>query len=102
MSTNYVPQPPVDPAVSATGPTPIQRFFAWTRRLGVVRPGDNRVFGGVAAAIANRIGMQPWLVRVILLALILFAGLSIWFYVAAWILLPDGRTGTIPLERWIS
>ena len=40
--------------------------------------------------------------RLILVALVLLAGLSLWVYVIAWALLPDGRTGTIPLERWIS
>lgn len=86
----------------APTPTPVQRFFAWTRRLGVVRPAGGRVLGGVAAALAQKVGIGAGWMRLILVGLVLFAGLSLWFYAIAWALLPDERTGTIPLERWIT
>lgn len=89
-------------AESAPAPTPTQRFFAWTRRLGIVRPAQDRVLGGVAAAFAQKLGIGSGAMRLILVALVLLAGLSLWVYVIAWALLPDGRTGTIPLERWLS
>lgn len=81
-------------------PTPMQKFFAWVRRLGVYRPSD-RILGGVAAGTARRLGIDPWLMRLIFFVLVFFFGLSVWFYVAAWICLPDERTGRIPLEDWV-
>lgn len=81
-------------------PTPMEKFFAWVRRLGLARPAD-RVLGGVAAATARRLGIDAWLMRLILFVLVIFFGLSVWFYIAAWICLPDERTGKIPLEEWI-
>lgn len=81
-------------------PTPMEQFFVWVRRLGLARPAD-RVLGGVAAATARRLGIDAWLMRLILLVLVIFLGLSVWFYIAAWICLPDERTGTIPLQEWI-
>lgn len=91
------PQPAPSPQ-----PSPTQRFFAWTRRLGIVRPAQDRVLGGVAAAFARKLGIGSGAMRLILVALVLVAGLSLWAYVIAWALLPDERTGTIPLERWLS
>lgn len=93
MSTpDYSQTPP--PAL-----TPMQKFFAWVRRLGVYRSSD-RVLGGVAAGTARRLGIDPWLMRLILIVLVVVAGLSVWVYVVAWICLPDERTGQIPLENW--
>ena len=80
-------------------PTPMQKFFAWVRRLGVYRT-SNRILGGVAAGTARRLGMDPWVMRLIFFVLVFVAGLSVWFYVIAWICLPDERTGQIPLEDW--
>jgi phage shock protein PspC (stress-responsive transcriptional regulator) len=100
MSTDWSSTGPTQ--TPAPAPTPTQRFFAWTRRLGLVRPAGDRVLGGVSAALARRLGIGSGWMRVILVALVLFAGLSLWFYAIAWSLLPDERTGTIPLERWIS
>ena len=93
MSTpDYSQTPP--PAL-----TPMQKFFAWVRRLGVYRTSD-RILGGVAAGTARRLGMDPWIMRLIFFVLVFFAGLSVWFYIAAWICLPNERTGQIPLEDW--
>lgn len=101
MTTNYSGSEPSD-AVPGPGQTPVQGFFAWIRRLGLVRSAEERILGGVAAALARKVGLEPWVMRLILVLLVVIAGVSVWFYVAAWILLPDGRTGSIPLERWIS
>lgn len=95
MSTpDYAQTPPPQPL------TPMVKFFAWIRRLGLARPSD-RILGGVAAAAARRLGIDPWLMRLILVILVFFFGLSVWVYVVAWICLPDERTGRIPLEDWI-
>jgi phage shock protein PspC (stress-responsive transcriptional regulator) len=67
--------------------------FAAVRRLGVVRPDDDRVIGGVAAAIARRLGIAPVAVRIGFGLLVLAAGLGVGLYGLCWLLLPhpDGR-----------
>lgn len=71
-------------------------FFAWLRSLGLQRqPGW---IGGVASGIAARIGIDPIIVRGILVVLAIFAAPVLLFYGAAWLLLPD-TDGRIHLQR---
>ncbi len=71
-------------------------FFAWVRGLGLQRqPGW---IGGVAVGIAARIGIDPIIVRGILVVLALFAPPVLVFYGVAWLLLPD-TDGRIQLQR---
>ena len=55
------------------------------------RPRNGRVFAGVCAAIANRFGMSPFLVRVIFLVSMLLPGPQILIYLAGWILIPNEK-----------
>lgn len=55
------------------------------------RPRNGRIFAGVCAAIANRFGMSPFLVRVIFLVSMLLPGPQILIYLAGWILIPDEK-----------
>ena len=55
------------------------------------RPRNGRVVAGVCAAIANRFGISPFLVRVIFLVSMLLPGPQILIYVAGWILIPNER-----------
>lgn len=80
------------------GPTPPpsgsqpQNFFDWIRSQGVHR-GRERWVGGVASGIAQRLGVDPLIVRGILIVLTVFAGVGVLLYGIAWALLPepDGR-----------
>jgi phage shock protein PspC (stress-responsive transcriptional regulator) len=80
------------------GPTPPpaagqpQNFFDWIRSQGVHR-GRERWIGGVASGIAERFGVDPLIVRGILIVLTVFAGIGVLLYGVAWALLPepDGR-----------
>ncbi|MFE5672911.1 PspC domain-containing protein [Agromyces sp. NPDC056523] len=83
----------------ATAPPPSDdRFFAWLRSLGVPRqPGW---IGGVAAGIAARIGIDPIIVRGVLVVVALFLPVAFLAYGAAWLLLPD-TTGRIQLESML-
>ena len=55
------------------------------------RPRNGRVFAGVCAAIGNRFGMSPFLVRVIFLVSMLLPGPQILIYLAGWILIPNEK-----------
>ncbi|AOT02122.1 PspC domain-containing protein [Arthrobacter sp. U41] len=81
-----------------TGPAPLpgaaqpQNFFDWIRSQGISR-GRERWVGGVASGIAQRFGVDPLIVRGILIVLTVFAGVGVLLYGIAWALLPepDGR-----------
>lgn len=63
------------------------------RQYGVMsslaRPRTDRVIAGVCSGLARRFGMKPLTVRILAVALVLFAGLSLWAYVLMWILMPN-------------
>ncbi len=85
------PQPPnySRPAPDEGSPS---GFFDWIRSLGVAR-GRDRWIGGVAGGIAQRFGVDPLIVRGVLIVLTIFAGVGVLLYGIAWALLPepDGR-----------
>ncbi|MFE4470869.1 PspC domain-containing protein [Leifsonia sp. NPDC056824] len=72
------------------------RFFDWMRSLGVTR--TDGWIGGVCAGIAYRIGIDPLIVRGILVVAALLGAPAILFYALAWALLPD-VDGRIHLQR---
>ncbi|MBG6085361.1 PspC domain-containing protein [Zhihengliuella flava] len=72
-------------------------FFRWVRSLGLGR-GSDRWIGGVASGLAARTGLDPILVRGIVLIVIIFSGVGLFLYGAAWALLP-GPSGRIHLQE---
>lgn len=90
--------PPPPPPPHHYGPTPPpagsqpENFFDWIRSQGIHR-GRERWVGGVASGIAGRFGVDPLIVRGILIVLTVFAGVGVLLYGIAWALLPepDGR-----------
>ncbi|WP_380164090.1 PspC domain-containing protein [Jannaschia sp. R86511] len=85
-----------DPSTRPAGG--IQPFWDALRRSGIRRPADDRWVGGVCAGVARRLGVDPVLVRVGVLALTLLGGAGIAVYAVALVLLPD-HDGRIELER---
>ena len=84
--------PPPPPAAPLAG----NRFFAWMRGLGLTRePGW---IGGVAAGIAARLGVDPLIVRGIIVVVAVLGGPAFLLYAAAWLLLPD-QNDKIHLEE---
>ncbi|WP_348994557.1 PspC domain-containing protein [Arthrobacter sp. AL12] len=85
------PPPYYGPTPPAAGSQP-ESFFEWIRSQGVYR-GRERWVGGVASGIAQRLGVDPLVVRGILIVLAVFAGVGVLLYGIAWALLPepDGR-----------
>ncbi|WP_157063347.1 PspC domain-containing protein [Luteipulveratus mongoliensis] len=74
------------------------RFLNGVRGVGLARNSDDKWIAGVCSGIADRLRVDPLIVRAafILLGLIFGAGVSL--YLIAWCLLPD-RRGSIMLER---
>lgn len=72
------------------------RFFDWMRSIGVTRT-DGWV-GGVCAGVAYRIGIDPLIVRGIVVVAALLGAPLLLVYALAWALLPD-RDGRIHLQR---
>jgi phage shock protein PspC (stress-responsive transcriptional regulator) len=58
------------------------------RSAELVRP-RRRVIGGVCAALAQRFGVSPTLVRVLFVASCLLPGPQVLLYAALWIILPS-------------
>ena len=72
------------------------RFFTWMRSLNIQRePGW---IGGVASGIATRLGIDPLIVRGIIVVVAILGGPALLLYAAAWLLLPD-LNDKIHLER---
>lgn len=72
--------------------TQAKNFFDWIRTLKIVR-GQDRWLGGVASGIAHRLGIDPVIVRGIVVVSIIFFGIGLFAYGVTWALLPepDGR-----------
>ena len=80
--------PPTEAETPAPAPQG-NRFFTWMRGLGITRqPGW---IGGVAAGIAARLGIDPLIVRGIIVVVAVLGGPAILLYAAAWLLLPDAK-----------
>ena len=82
MSTDQ-PAPSPEP----TRPGNDNTFFDWMRGLCIPRqPGW---IGGVCAGIAARLGIDPIIVRGIVVVIAVLGGPALLLYAAAWLLLPD-------------
>lgn len=58
-----------------------------TKRL--YRSRTDRKIGGVCGGIAEYFGIDPLVVRLALIALVLFAGVGILPYIIAWMIIPN-------------
>jgi phage shock protein PspC (stress-responsive transcriptional regulator) len=57
---------------------------------GLVRPQHGRVVGGVCAGLGRRLGLDPWLARVLFLVLLMvLPGSQILVYPILWFLMPS-------------
>jgi phage shock protein PspC (stress-responsive transcriptional regulator) len=84
---------------STTDPqTGLDRIFAALRRIGIRRRTDDTWFRGVCSGLADRLGVDPVIVRAALVLLSLLGGAGITIYLVAWALLPNDR-GEIVAQR---
>ncbi|HVN13348.1 MAG TPA: PspC domain-containing protein [Kineosporiaceae bacterium] len=60
------------------------------RSQGLVRPRQGRVIGGVCAGLGRRFGIDPWLARLLFVAvLLILPGSQLLIYPVLWILMPS-------------
>ena len=58
-------------------------------RQGLVRSSDRAILGGVCAGIGRRLGLTPWITRLLfLLLLMVVPGSQLLIYPVLWILMP--------------
>ena len=74
MNTPPPPPPPTDGNPTAARP--------------LYRPMKNRMIAGVAAGIAQYLGADVTVVRIVMAALVVFGGVGIALYIAGWLLMP--------------
>jgi phage shock protein PspC (stress-responsive transcriptional regulator) len=88
METNTTPkEPPTTPTAEAN-------------RL--ERPREGRVLAGVAAGLGNHTAISVGIIRLGFLVAVLFGGLGILLYAAAWALLPNEGEDEAPVMRWLA
>jgi phage shock protein PspC (stress-responsive transcriptional regulator) len=88
--------PPQGPPTQQDGAT---RFFDWWRSMGLRRSSESWL-GGVAGGVAERLGIDPVIVRGVAIVIAILGGPILFLYAAAWALVPD-QQGRIHLERAI-
>ena len=95
------PQPTDGPAPDGAPRPDGGGFFGAVRRLGVQRS-DDRWVGGVCAGVADRLGIDPLVVRGLLVVTFLLSGVGAVAYAIAWALLPERRDGRIHAEELVA
>lgn len=84
---------------STTNPqTGLDKIFAALRGIGIRRRTDDKWIGGVCSGLADRLGVDPVIVRAALVLLTILGGVGVTLYLVAWALLPND-TGQIAAER---
>jgi phage shock protein PspC (stress-responsive transcriptional regulator) len=76
----------------------LDSFFSAARGIGIRRRTDTKWVGGVCSGIAERLRIDPVVVRAGLILLILLGGFGVAAYLVAWALLPD-QQDRIAAER---
>jgi phage shock protein PspC (stress-responsive transcriptional regulator) len=76
----------------------LDTFYRALRRPAITRPTRGRWFTGVAAGLANKIGVDPMVVRIGFVLTSLFLGVGVAAYLVLWLLLPS-QDGSLRIER---
>ena len=78
--------------------TGMDRFFNALRSIGIRRRTHDKWIAGVCSGLADRLGIDPVIVRVALVILTMLGGAGIAIYLVAWALLPNDRD-EVPAQR---
>ena len=68
----------------------------------LTRSRTNRVIGGVAGGIAAYTGLDSGIVRLITAVVVIFTGVGLVAYIAAWIILPEEGSSSSGLDSIIA
>ena len=71
--------------------TGMDRFFSALRGIGIRRRTDDKWIAGVCSGLADRLGVDPVIVRAGFVLLTLLGGAGITIYLVGWALLPNDR-----------
>lgn len=69
----------------------LDRFFGWLREIDVRRDTEDKWLAGVCSGIANRLGVDPLVIRAALVVLTLLGGIGVTLYLIAWAFIPNDR-----------
>lgn len=69
----------------------LDRFFDWLREIDVRRDSEDKWLAGVCSGIANRLGVDPLVIRAALVVLILLGGIGVTLYLIAWAFIPNDK-----------
>lgn len=58
---------------------------------GITRSRQNRIFGGVAAGLAEYLTIDPLVVRILFVVSVFFSGIGILLYLIMWIVIPEEK-----------
>lgn len=75
----------------------MRTFFRTLRSIGFQR-GPRRLVAGISGGLAEKLGLNLWLVRVAVLASFLLPVLGVGAYLVVWALTP-WQDGSIPAEK---
>jgi len=53
------------------------------------RSRTDRSIAGVCGGLAKHFGIDSTILRIVMLCLILFGGMSLWVYIIMWLLIPE-------------
>lgn len=68
----------------------MEKFRASLARQGLVRSTDRAVIGGVCAGVGRRLGLTPWVTRLLfLVTLVVIPGSQFLVYPLLWFLMPS-------------
>jgi phage shock protein C len=59
------------------------------REAGLVRPREGRMIAGVCTGLGRRLGVDPWLVRIVAIVSLFLPGTQVVAYIVLWILMPS-------------
>jgi len=85
---------------TAAPQTGLDKIFASLHSIDIRRRTDDKWIGGVCSGVADRLGVDPVIVRAALVLLTILGGIGVTVYLVAWALLPNDR-GEIAAERAI-
>jgi len=71
--------------------TGLDKGFSALRGIGVRRRTDDKWIAGVCSGLADRLGVDPVIIRVGLVVLSILGGVGITVYLVAWVLLPNDK-----------